>query len=294
MRLLLSLRTGHHLSLPHIVSGAWPPVSGANRSSAWSPFSGVWCVLLFLTDLASLVLETSREMAAALVITSNPGLRRQPGNAKQVLLKEETDEHARIKKSENCSSRCWDCSASTKSAPDASSRRCKCGPISAPPAKSCTAARSSHCADTLGAVATFRQPRARALPRSSPRPIFCGAARPGRASPRVRAISTAAGRRWCRQTLVKTEAGKLCAVRTDADGSAPPGRRRALNSARRGALPAAPSARDIPELRDLRRCLAFRPIDLPVLARTLRGSPPRLCHQDRWCTCIASTPTAGL
>ncbi len=60
MQLLLRLYgTGHHLSLPHVVF--WTPLLiylFLRRKSllAWSPF-GVWCVLLFLTDLASLVLD---------------------------------------------------------------------------------------------------------------------------------------------------------------------------------------------------------------------------------------------
>ena len=60
MRLLLGLYgTGHHLSLPHIVF--WTPLLAylfARRKLLLvrSPF-GVWCVLLFLTDLASLVLD---------------------------------------------------------------------------------------------------------------------------------------------------------------------------------------------------------------------------------------------
>ena len=60
MQLLLRLYgTGHHLSLPHVVF--WTPLliylfSRRNSLLARSPF-GVWCVLLFLTDLASLVLD---------------------------------------------------------------------------------------------------------------------------------------------------------------------------------------------------------------------------------------------
>lgn len=60
MQLLLRLYgTGHHLSLPHVVF--WTPLLiylFARRKAllAWSPF-GVWCVLLFVTDLASLVLD---------------------------------------------------------------------------------------------------------------------------------------------------------------------------------------------------------------------------------------------
>jgi hypothetical protein len=60
MQLLLRLYgTGHQLSLPHIVF--WTPLLiylfiRRNSLLAWSPF-GVWCVLLFLTDLASLVLD---------------------------------------------------------------------------------------------------------------------------------------------------------------------------------------------------------------------------------------------
>ncbi len=60
MQLLLRLYgTGHHLSLPHIVF--WTPLLiylFLQRKSlpAWPPF-GVWCVLVFLTDLASLVLD---------------------------------------------------------------------------------------------------------------------------------------------------------------------------------------------------------------------------------------------
>jgi hypothetical protein len=60
MQLLLRLYgTGHHLSLPHVVF--WTPLLiylflRRNSLLARSPF-GVWCVLLFLTDLASLVLD---------------------------------------------------------------------------------------------------------------------------------------------------------------------------------------------------------------------------------------------
>ena len=51
--------TGHHLSLPHVVF--WTPLliylfSRRNSLLGWSPF-GVWCVVLFLTDIASLVLD---------------------------------------------------------------------------------------------------------------------------------------------------------------------------------------------------------------------------------------------
>lgn len=60
MQLLLRLYgTGHHLSLPHVVF--WTPLliyifSRRNALLAWSPF-GVWCVVLFMTDLASLILD---------------------------------------------------------------------------------------------------------------------------------------------------------------------------------------------------------------------------------------------
>lgn len=60
MQLLLRLYgTGHHLSLPHVVF--WTPLliylfSRRNSLLGWSPF-GVWCVVLFLTDIASLVLD---------------------------------------------------------------------------------------------------------------------------------------------------------------------------------------------------------------------------------------------
>jgi hypothetical protein len=60
MQLLLRLyRTGRHLSLPHVVF--WTPLLiylflRRNSLLARSPF-GVWCILLFLTDLASLVLD---------------------------------------------------------------------------------------------------------------------------------------------------------------------------------------------------------------------------------------------
>lgn len=60
MQLLLRLYgTGHHLSLPHVVF--WTPLLvylflRRNSLLARSPF-GAWCVLLFLTDLASLVLD---------------------------------------------------------------------------------------------------------------------------------------------------------------------------------------------------------------------------------------------
>lgn len=60
MQLLLRLYgTGHHLSLPHVVF--WTPLLVylfLQRKSllAWSPF-GLWCVMLFLTDSVSLVLD---------------------------------------------------------------------------------------------------------------------------------------------------------------------------------------------------------------------------------------------
>jgi hypothetical protein len=59
-QLLLTLYgTGHHLSLPHVVF--WTPLliylfSRRNALMGWSPF-GVWCVVLFLTDITSLVLD---------------------------------------------------------------------------------------------------------------------------------------------------------------------------------------------------------------------------------------------
>jgi hypothetical protein len=65
MQLLLSLYgTGHHLSLPHVVF--WTPLliylfSRRNSLLAWSPF-GVWCVVLFLTDIASLILDYAAVM----------------------------------------------------------------------------------------------------------------------------------------------------------------------------------------------------------------------------------------
>lgn len=60
MQLLLRLYgTGQHLSLPHVVF--WTPLLiylFMQRKSllAWSPF-GLWCVMLFLTDSVSLVLD---------------------------------------------------------------------------------------------------------------------------------------------------------------------------------------------------------------------------------------------
>jgi hypothetical protein len=60
MQLLFRLYgTGHHLSLPHVVF--WTPLLiyiffRRNTLLARSPF-GVWCVIVFMTDLASLVLD---------------------------------------------------------------------------------------------------------------------------------------------------------------------------------------------------------------------------------------------
>src|SRR5665647_823690 len=60
IQLLLRLYgTGHHLSLPHVVF--WTPLLiylFLQRKSllVWSPF-GLWCVMLFLTDSVSLVLD---------------------------------------------------------------------------------------------------------------------------------------------------------------------------------------------------------------------------------------------
>ena len=60
MQLLLSLYgTGRHLSLPHVVF--WTPLLiylflRRNSLLGWSPF-GVWCIVLFFTDLASLLLD---------------------------------------------------------------------------------------------------------------------------------------------------------------------------------------------------------------------------------------------
>jgi hypothetical protein len=65
MALLVRLYgTGHHLSLPHVVF--WTPLliylfSRRNSLLNWSPF-GVWCVVLFLTDIASLVLDYAAVM----------------------------------------------------------------------------------------------------------------------------------------------------------------------------------------------------------------------------------------
>jgi hypothetical protein len=60
MQLLLRFYgTGPHLSLPHVVF--WTPLllylfSRRNALLGWSPL-GVWCVVLFLTDVVSLVLD---------------------------------------------------------------------------------------------------------------------------------------------------------------------------------------------------------------------------------------------
>lgn len=65
MQLLLRYYgTGHHTSLPHIVF--WTPLLiyffyRRNSLLSWSPF-GVWCVVLFLTDITSLILDYANLM----------------------------------------------------------------------------------------------------------------------------------------------------------------------------------------------------------------------------------------
>ena len=65
MQLLLRLYgTGRHLSLPHVVF--WTPLliylfSRRNSLLGRSPF-GIWCVVLFVTDAASLVLDYAAVM----------------------------------------------------------------------------------------------------------------------------------------------------------------------------------------------------------------------------------------